>query len=160
MPGAALITDHNYSTGFRQVRGLGHDLLRVMGIPTLPGQPILPALAIMALAAFGLEGIALNAYTNSLPEALASLANSNLALGGFVLVSSAAIALLAFAAARWLRHRAPAPRAALGGGGATARPAAADPLPARFPGRPGLARRGPPAAADAADRSRQHRRQP
>src|ERR1700722_12581389 len=111
MPGAALITDHNYSTGFRQVRGLGHDLLRVMGIPTLPGQPILPALAIMALAAFGLEGIALNAYTNSLPEALASLANSNLALGGFVLVSSAAIALLAFAAARWLRQRAPAPRA-------------------------------------------------
>jgi hypothetical protein len=106
MPGAALIKDHNYSTGFRQVRGLGHDLLRVMGIPTLPGQPILPALAIMALAAFGLEGIALNAYTNSLPEALALLASSNLALGGFVLVSSAAIALSAFAAARWLRHRA------------------------------------------------------
>ena len=32
MPGAALITDHNYSTGFRQVRGLGHD-----GYPDVAG---------------------------------------------------------------------------------------------------------------------------
>jgi hypothetical protein len=109
MSGAALIADHNYSTGFRQLRGLGRDLLRVMGIPTLPAQPILPALAVMALAAFGLEGIVLNAYTQSLPAALADLATADPVLvlrGVAVLALSAAIALLAMAAARALRRRA------------------------------------------------------
>jgi hypothetical protein len=109
MPGAALIADHNYSAGFRQLRGLGRDLLRVMGIPTLPEQPIVPALAIMALAAFGLEGIVLVAYTTSLPGGLgwvATIDPSLMLAGGAVLVVSAAIALLSLAASRRLRRRA------------------------------------------------------
>jgi hypothetical protein len=108
-PGAALVADHNYSTGFRHVHGLGRDLLRVMGIPTLPGQRILPAAAIMAIAAFGLEGIPLNAYTNSVPSALGALASTDpvsLLTGGAILIVSAAITLLAFGVARSLRRRA------------------------------------------------------
>jgi hypothetical protein len=109
MPGAALIVDRNYTKGFHRARGLGRDLLRVMSIPTLPAQPIPILLAITALAAFGLEGVVLNAYGQSLPAALGLLAGADPALrliGATIVPAAAAIALLCMAVARRLRRRA------------------------------------------------------
>jgi hypothetical protein len=109
MPGAALIVDRNYTKGFHHARGLGRDLLRVMSIPTLPAQPIAIMLAITALAAFGLEGVVLNAYSQSLPAALGLVAGADATLrlvGATIIPAAAAIALLCMAVARRLRRRA------------------------------------------------------